>query len=92
MRALSTRPTWLLTLYLAHNDVFWAQGLGQAPMESRRYDPDGGQLLAASFMDYAMPREPSNPLGINPGSEGGEAAGDRQKPNRISGSQVAIAG
>jgi carbon-monoxide dehydrogenase large subunit len=66
-----------------------AQGIGQALMENCRYDPDSGQMLAASFMDYAMPRadqmpdftteltevrEPSNPLGIKPGSEGGTAA------------------
>jgi carbon-monoxide dehydrogenase large subunit len=25
-------------------------------MEEARYDPDGGQLLSATFMDYAMPR------------------------------------
>jgi carbon-monoxide dehydrogenase large subunit len=33
-----------------------AQGLGQAVSESVVYDPDGGQLLSGSFMDYAMPR------------------------------------
>ncbi len=33
-----------------------AQGIGQALMEEARYDPDGGQLLSATFMDYAMPR------------------------------------
>jgi carbon-monoxide dehydrogenase large subunit len=33
-----------------------AQGLGQALMEHAAYDPDSGQLLAGSFMDYAMPR------------------------------------
>ncbi len=33
-----------------------AQGLGQALMENMVYDPESGQLLTASFADYAMPR------------------------------------
>ena len=33
-----------------------AQGLGQALMEQVAYDPESGQLLSGSFMDYAMPR------------------------------------
>ena len=33
-----------------------AQGAGQALMEQVAYDPRSGQLLSASFMDYAMPR------------------------------------
>jgi len=33
-----------------------AQGVGQALLESGIYDPASGQLLAGSFMDYAMPR------------------------------------
>ena len=32
------------------------QGLGQILMEQIIYDPESGQLLTASFMDYAMPR------------------------------------
>lgn len=32
------------------------QGVGQALMEETVYDSDSGQLLTASFMDYAMPR------------------------------------
>ena len=63
-----------------------AQGVGQALWEHSYYDPDSGQLLAASFMDYAMPRadtlpsfdtaisevpSPTNPLGIRAGGEGG---------------------
>ena len=62
-----------------------AQGIGQALMEHIVYDRDG-QLLTASFMDYAMPRAsdlpdfvtgfietpaPSNPLGVKGGSESG---------------------
>jgi carbon-monoxide dehydrogenase large subunit len=33
-----------------------AQGLGQAMLEGCRYDPQSGQLLTGSYMDYAMPR------------------------------------
>ncbi len=33
-----------------------AQGIGQALLEHHLYDPDSGQLLSGSFMDYAMPR------------------------------------
>jgi len=63
-----------------------AQGVGQALLEHSYYDPETGQLLAASFMDYAMPRadtfpelktalsevpSPSNRLGVRSGGEGG---------------------
>ncbi len=65
-----------------------AQGAGQALMEKIHYDPETGQLLSGTFMDYAMPRAddfpsfataitevpaPTNPLGVKPGSEGGTA-------------------
>jgi aerobic carbon-monoxide dehydrogenase large subunit len=33
-----------------------AQGIGQALLEGCVYDPDSGQLLTGSYMDYAMPR------------------------------------
>ena len=33
-----------------------AQGAGQALMEDIRFDPESGQLITGSFMDYAMPR------------------------------------
>jgi carbon-monoxide dehydrogenase large subunit len=33
-----------------------AQGLGQALMEDVVYDPDSGQVLSGSFLDYCMPR------------------------------------
>src|SRR5690242_517146 len=33
-----------------------AQGIGQALMENIVFDRESGQLLSASFMDYAMPR------------------------------------
>jgi aerobic carbon-monoxide dehydrogenase large subunit len=38
----------------AHGAI--AQGAGQALLESAIYDPDSGQVLAGSFMDYALPR------------------------------------
>jgi carbon-monoxide dehydrogenase large subunit len=62
------------------------QGVGQALWEHSHYDPDNGQLLAGSMMDYAMPRAqmlpsfdtdlsetlaPGNPLGVRGGGEGG---------------------
>ena len=33
-----------------------AQGIGQAMMEHTVYDPESGQLLSGTFMDYAIPR------------------------------------
>jgi carbon-monoxide dehydrogenase large subunit len=62
------------------------QGIGQALMEDTVYDRASGQLLSASFMDYAMPRAgdaPSfifetrntpcknNPLGVKGAGEAG---------------------
>ncbi|MGH7089725.1 MAG: xanthine dehydrogenase family protein molybdopterin-binding subunit, partial [Stellaceae bacterium] len=38
-----------------------AQGAGQALMEQVVYDQQSGQLLSASFMDYAMPRAADMP-------------------------------
>jgi carbon-monoxide dehydrogenase large subunit len=38
-----------------------AQGVGQALMEQIVYDAESGQLLTASFMDYAMPRADTFP-------------------------------
>jgi aerobic carbon-monoxide dehydrogenase large subunit len=38
-----------------------AQGVGQALLEDTHYDPASGQLLTASFMDYAMPRADNLP-------------------------------
>jgi aerobic carbon-monoxide dehydrogenase large subunit len=38
-----------------------AQGIGQALFEHAVYDPDDGQLLSGSFMDYAMPRASNTP-------------------------------
>ena len=38
------------------------QGLGQALSEDCRYDPESGQLITGSFMDYAMPRADMFPM------------------------------
>ena len=37
------------------------QGIGQALLELGLYDPDSGQLLSGSFMDYTMPRADNVP-------------------------------
>ncbi|TMJ29467.1 MAG: xanthine dehydrogenase family protein molybdopterin-binding subunit [Alphaproteobacteria bacterium] len=45
-----------------------AQGIGQALLEHSTYDSESGQMVAGSFMDYAMPRAddlPSFDLGFN---------------------------
>ena len=39
-----------------------AQGLGQALLERTVYDPDTGQLVSGSFMDYAIPRADDIPM------------------------------
>lgn len=44
----------MLVLGQIHGGV--AQGLGQALQERVVFDPDSGQLLTGSFMDYQMPR------------------------------------
>jgi len=50
----------------AHGAI--AQGAGQALLEHAAYDPESGQLIAGSFMDYALPRAddlPSFELSFN---------------------------
>jgi len=62
------------------------QGAGQALLERVVYDPDSGQLLTGSFMDYAMPRaddfpsfdvhehnipSKNNPMGLKGAGEAG---------------------
>jgi carbon-monoxide dehydrogenase large subunit len=45
-----------------------AQGIGQALLEHSTYDPQSGQMVAGTFMDYAIPRAddlPSFDLGFN---------------------------
>src|SRR4029077_13725979 len=51
----------------AHGGI--AQGSGQALLEQAVYDEDSGQALAASFMDYPLPRADDLPefsIGFNP--------------------------
>lgn len=50
----------LLTESQVHGGL--AQGIGQALLEEAVYDPDSGQLLSATFMDYAMPRADDIPF------------------------------
>jgi carbon-monoxide dehydrogenase large subunit len=60
------------------------QGVGQILMERVAYDPDSGQLLSASFMDYAMPRATdmcgiavtSNPVPTKQNPLGAKGAGE----------------
>jgi carbon-monoxide dehydrogenase large subunit len=44
-----------------------AQGIGQALMETAIYDPDNGQLVTGTFMDYAMPRAADMPPIVDAG-------------------------
>jgi aerobic carbon-monoxide dehydrogenase large subunit len=67
-----------------------AQGAGQALMEDLTFDTESGQVMAGSFMDYAMPRADNfcaiemegnpvptktNPLGVKGGGEAGTVGG-----------------
>src|SRR6185503_4441791 len=44
-----------------------AQGIGQALLENAVYDESNGQLVAGTFMDYAMPRAEDMPPIVNAG-------------------------
>ena len=44
----------MLTLGQVQGGV--AQGIGQAMLEHTVYDPESGQMLSGSFMDYTLPR------------------------------------
>jgi carbon-monoxide dehydrogenase large subunit len=65
------------------------QGIGQAMLEHTVYDPESGQMLSGSFMDYALPKAsdlPSlditfngvptaaNPLGVKGSGQAGAIA------------------
>ncbi len=67
-----------------------AQGIGQAKCEQVLHDPESGQVLTGSLMDYQLPRAddlpalelisvptaaPSHPLGIKGSGEAGAAGG-----------------
>jgi carbon-monoxide dehydrogenase large subunit len=75
-----------------------AQGAGQALIEDVIHDPDSGQLLTASLLDYGIPRADnlpaiatdfspvaslSNPLGIKGVGEGGTVAATPTVMNAI---------
>lgn len=66
-----------------------AQGIGQAMLERTVYDPETGQLLSGSFMDYTLPRAAdlpdlmiyldgvptaANPLGVKGAGQAGAIA------------------
>ena len=75
-----------------------AQGIGQALLEHGVYDPETGQLLTGSYMDYTMPRAddlpayevgmtatrcPSNPLGMKGCGEAGAIAAPAAVMNAV---------
>jgi carbon-monoxide dehydrogenase large subunit len=75
-----------------------AQGVGQALMEDMTFDTASGQVMAGSFMDYAMPRASdfcaiemesnevlakTNPLGVKGGGEAGTVGGLAAMMNAI---------
>ncbi|HBK04316.1 MAG TPA: carbon monoxide dehydrogenase [Acetobacteraceae bacterium] len=77
----------LLTIGQVQGGV--AQGIGQALTEHVVYDPDSGQLLSGSFMDYQIPRAmdlpdlditligvptKANPLGVKGSGQAGAIA------------------
>jgi CO/xanthine dehydrogenase Mo-binding subunit len=74
------------------------QGIGQAMLEQAVYDPDSGQLLTGSYMDYTMPRaddlpsyrigmtvtkSTSNPIGMKGCGEAGSIAAPAAVINAI---------
>ncbi|HEY4173718.1 MAG TPA: xanthine dehydrogenase family protein molybdopterin-binding subunit, partial [Rhodopila sp.] len=77
----------LLTIGQVQGGV--AQGIGQALTEHTVYDPDSGQMLSGSFMDYQIPRAidlpdlditligtptKANPLGVKGSGQAGAIA------------------
>jgi carbon-monoxide dehydrogenase large subunit len=77
----------LLTIGQVQGGV--AQGIGQALMEHTVYDPDSGQMLSGSLMDYQLPRAAdlpdldvtsigvptaANPLGVKGAGQAGAIA------------------
>ena len=77
----------MLTIGQVHGGV--AQGIGQAMLEHTVYDPQSGQMLSGSFMDYALPRASdlpplditlsgvptnANPLGVKGSGQAGAIA------------------
>jgi carbon-monoxide dehydrogenase large subunit len=77
----------MLTLGQVQGGV--VQGIGQAMLEHTVYDPDTGQLLSGTFMDYTLPRAldlppldirfigvptEANPLGVKGSGQAGAIA------------------
>ncbi len=77
----------MLTIGQVHGGL--AQGIGQAMLEHTVYDPDSGQLLSGSLMDYALPKAAdlpdlhitltgtptnANPLGVKGAGQAGAMA------------------
>jgi carbon-monoxide dehydrogenase large subunit len=77
----------MLTIGQVHGGL--AQGIGQAMLEHTVYDPDTGQLLSGSLMDYALPKAAdlpdlnivlsgtptsANPLGVKGAGQAGAMA------------------
>jgi carbon-monoxide dehydrogenase large subunit len=75
-----------------------AQGVGQALLENAVYDPESGQLVSGSYMDYTMPRAddlpsfkvglvetpcPHNPLGVKGCGEAGAIAAPAAVMNAV---------
>lgn len=75
-----------------------AHGVGQALLEDCVYDPDTGQLLTASYMDYSIPRAdnlpslnlgfketlcPHNPIGVKGCGEAGAIAAPAAAINAV---------
>jgi aerobic carbon-monoxide dehydrogenase large subunit len=89
----------------AHGAI--AQGTGQALLEQAVYDPESGQMLAASFMDYPLPRADdlpafslafnptrctTNPLGVKGAGEPGTIAAFPAIHNAIHDALAAVGG
>jgi aerobic carbon-monoxide dehydrogenase large subunit len=77
----------MLTLGQVHGGL--AQGIGQAMLEHTVYDPESGQLLSGSLMDYTLPKAAdlpdlnivltgtptnANPLGVKGAGQAGAIA------------------
>jgi carbon-monoxide dehydrogenase large subunit len=75
-----------------------AQGVGQILMEQVVYEPGSGQLLTASFMDYAMPRADtmcnigvkSNPVPTSTNLLGVKGAGEAGVVGALPAAMIAI--
>jgi carbon-monoxide dehydrogenase large subunit len=75
-----------------------AQGVGQILMEQVVYEPGSGQLLSASFMDYAMPRADamcsiaikSNPVPTKTNLLGAKGAGEAGTVGALPAVMIAI--